>query len=95
MDLATERSAIRRLRGMYPREGQWVLARRIRANEFALGTAAELLGNKLPIGRTLYSIYSVIRRYDARRKQRKTVISPPHGIQSLSFPQFLRSYRDG
>jgi len=71
MTFASEHNAIRRLRGMYPREGPWVLARRIRANGFALGTMADSLARRLPPGRTKYSIYSVIRRYDARRRQRK------------------------
>ena len=71
MSFAAEHSAIKRLRGMYPQEGPWILARRIRSNSFCGGSRAEKLAVVIPSGRTLYSIYSVIRRYDARRRQHK------------------------
>jgi len=63
-------NAIRGLRGMYPREGPWRLTVRIYECEFVPETMAWKLANRIG-SRTPYSIYSVIRRYDARRKQRK------------------------
>jgi hypothetical protein len=64
-------NAIRRLRGMYPREGPWVLTQRIWGGCFRSGSWAERLATLVSMERSPYSIYSVIRRYDARRKQRK------------------------
>jgi hypothetical protein len=68
--LGIEATAIRALRGRFPRVGPWVLVRRIARGAFDAASYAYYLASKVS-HRSHYSIYSVIRRYDARRLARR------------------------
>ena len=86
-------TAIRGLRGMYPREGPWVLTQRIWKGLFQPGSQAERLATLVPMERSPYSIYSVIRRYDIRRKQRKAAWdSLSHSFPWVTIPFTLTGY---
>jgi hypothetical protein len=63
---ADEVAAIESLRAKNPKTGQKQLARQIQARNFVTTEEQKLSGKTL--GRTLLSIYSVIRRYDKRIK---------------------------
>lgn len=64
--------AIQKLRAKYPDIGQSTLARKIKNSTFETEADNVLALNAGSVGRPLLSIYSVIRRYDAKQRQLQT-----------------------
>jgi hypothetical protein len=68
--LEIEASAIRALRGRFPRVGPWLLVKRIKTLRFGCASQAWEFA-ATAYRRSAYSIYGVIRRYDQRRQAKR------------------------